>query len=104
MVWPRKQGRLCRLDCERKWLTIYPIALYSYYGQVEIRFQYMREPFDNPVKREELRQKLNDIEGVNLPSGRQRPSIPIGTFSNDDEKLRRFLDVMDWCVHELRSA
>jgi hypothetical protein len=82
----------------------YPIALYSYYGQVEIRFQYMREPFDNPVKREELRQKLNDIEGVNLPSGRQRPSIPIGTFSNDDEKLRRFLDVMDWCVHELRSA
>jgi hypothetical protein len=47
---------------------------------------------------------LNDIEGVNLPSGRQRPSIPIATFSDDDEKLRRFFDVMDWCVHELRSA
>jgi hypothetical protein len=82
----------------------YPILLYSYYGQVEIRFQYMRKPFDNPVKREELREKLNDIEGVNLPSGKQRPSIPIATFSNDDEKLRRFLDVMDWCISELRSG
>ena len=82
----------------------YPIAIYSYYGQVEIRFQYMKKPFDNPAKREELRQKLNDIEGVNLPSGRQRPSIPIATFSNDEEKLRRFFDVMDWCVGELRSA
>jgi hypothetical protein len=82
----------------------YPIALYSYYGQVEIRFQYMRKPFDNPASREELRKRLNNIDGINLLSGRQRPSIPIAIFSNDDEKLRRFLDVMDWCVHELRSA
>jgi hypothetical protein len=35
----------------------YPIAVYSYYGQVEIRFQYMRKPFDDPAKREELRKK-----------------------------------------------
>ena len=82
----------------------YPIAVYSYYGQVEIRFQYMKNPFDNPAKREELREKLNHIEGVDLPSGRRRPSIPIAVFSNDDEKLRRFLNVMDWCVGELRSA
>jgi hypothetical protein len=82
----------------------HPIALYSYYGQVEIRFQYMRKPFDNPAKREELREKLNHIEGVNLPSGRQRPGIPIATFSNDEEKLTRFLEVMDWCIAELRSA
>jgi hypothetical protein len=81
----------------------YPIAVYSYYGQVEIRFQYMKEPFDNPVKREELRKRLNDI-GINLVSGKQRPSIRIATFSHDDEKLRRFLDVMGWCVDELRSA
>jgi phosphoglycolate phosphatase-like HAD superfamily hydrolase len=82
----------------------YPIAVYSYYGQVEIRFQYMRKPFDDPAKREELRKKLNNIEGINLPSGRQRPSIPIATLSNDDEKLRRFLDVMDGCIGELRSG
>jgi hypothetical protein len=82
----------------------FPISLYSYYGHVEIKFQYMRTPFDNPVRREEFHENLNDIEGVNLPSGRPRPNIPIATFSNDDEKLRRFLDVMDWCIAELRSA
>jgi hypothetical protein len=64
----------------------------------------MRKPFDDLAKREELRKRLNDIQGINLVSGKQRPSIPIATFSNDDEKLRRFLDVMDWCVGELRSV
>ena len=64
----------------------------------------MRKPFDDPAKREELRKKLNDIQGVNLPSGKQRPGIPIVTFANDDEKLRRFFDIMDWCISELRSA
>src|ERR1700751_4112853 len=28
----------------------YPIALYSYHGYVEIRFQYMKKPFDDPTK------------------------------------------------------
>jgi hypothetical protein len=27
----------------------YPIAVYSLYGQIEIRFQYMRKPFDDPL-------------------------------------------------------
>jgi hypothetical protein len=81
-----------------------PIVLYTYYGQVEVRLQFLKRPFDDPAKREELRQKLNEIEGVNLPSGKQRPNIPIATFANNDEKLKRFLDVMHWCVSELRSA
>jgi hypothetical protein len=82
----------------------YSIAVYSLYGQVEIEFQYMRKPFDDPAKREQLCQKLNEIEGLNLPSGKQRPSIPIATFANDTDRLRRFLDAMDWCVGELRSG
>jgi len=82
----------------------YPILLYTYYGQLEIRFQYMKRPFDDPAKREELRRKLNEIEGVDLPSGKQRPGIPIRNFANDDEKLRRFFDIMDWCISELCSA
>jgi hypothetical protein len=61
----------------------YPIAIYSYYGQVEIRFQYMKRPFDDPMQQEELREKLNAIQGVNLRSDKVRPYIPIVTFSND---------------------
>jgi hypothetical protein len=81
-----------------------PILLWTY-GTVEVPFPYMKKPFDAPAKREELRQRLNEIDGVNLPKDAicKRPGIPIVTFSND-EALKRFLDIMDWCIRELRSA
>src|SRR6516165_6160183 len=74
---PHRQNRLgsVGLTVSANGSQSYPIALYSYSGQVEVRFQYMRKPFGDPAKREELRQKLNAIAGVNLPSGKQRPSI-----------------------------
>ncbi len=83
-----------------------PLFLWTYYGTVEVAFPYMRKPFDNPSKREELRERLNEIDGVSLPEGaidKKRPGIPIVTFSNE-EALKCFLGVMDWCVRELRSA
>jgi hypothetical protein len=75
------------------------------YGTVEVAFPYMKQPFDDPAKREELRQRLNRIAGVNLAPDAisKRPGIPIVTFL-DDERLKQFLDVMDWRVGELRSA
>jgi hypothetical protein len=81
-----------------------PLVLWTY-GTVEVPFPWMKKPFDTPEKREELRERLNGIEGVNLPTDAiyKRPGIPIATFSNE-ERLRSFLDVMDWCVRELRSA
>jgi hypothetical protein len=79
-----------------------PLILYTY-GRVEVTFQYLKKPFDDPSKREQLRTKLNDIDGVSV-ADRQRPAIQIDTFSKDKEALRRFLDVMDWCVRELHSA
>lgn len=78
-----------------------PIVLYTY-GRVEVTLQYLKKPFDDPAKREQLRAKLNEIDGIDLPSGRPRPSIPIGKLSND-EVLKRFLDAMDWCIGELHS-
>ena len=81
-----------------------PLLLWTY-GTVEIPFSRMRKPFDEPAQREELRRQLANIEGVNLPPDAisKRPGIPISTFS-DDERLKQFFDVMDWCVRELRSA
>jgi len=74
------------------------------YGTVEVPFPWMKKPFDAPAKRQELRERLNAIDGVTLPNDAiyKRPGIPIVTFSNE-EGLKRFLDVTDWCVHELRS-
>lgn len=80
-----------------------PLFLWTY-GRVEIAFPYMKKPFDDSAKREELRGRLNEIGGVDLPPDTtKRPGIPIATFS-DDKRLKQFLDVMDWCVRELRSA
>jgi hypothetical protein len=82
-----------------------PLFLWTY-GRIEVAFQYLKRPFDDATKREELRKRLNEIEGINISEDAiyRRPSIQIKTLSNDEEKLRRFLEVMDWCVRELRSA
>jgi hypothetical protein len=82
-----------------------PLFLWTY-GTVEVAFPYMKKPFDNPAKREELRDRLAEIDGVSLPEGaidKKRPGIPVLTFSNE-ETLKHFFDVMDWCIRELRSA
>jgi hypothetical protein len=56
----------------------------------------MKKAFDTPDKREELRERLNEIEGVSLPKDAiyKRPGIAIVTFSNEGA-LKRFLEVMD---------
>jgi hypothetical protein len=79
-----------------------PIVLYTY-GRLEVTFQYLKKPFDDPIEREQLRTKLNNIDGFNIPENPRRPSVRINMFSNEEEKLRRFLDVMNWCVRKLRS-
>lgn len=81
-----------------------PLFLWTY-GTVEIAFPYMKSPFDDAAKREELWRRLNEIDGVRLPGDAisKRPGIPIAIFS-DHDRLSRFLETMDWCVRELRSA
>jgi len=98
-----KDGSICLLVTANG-LRSTPILLWTY-GTVEVAFPYMKKPFDAPAKREELRERLNEIDGVNLPKDAiyKRPGIPISTFSNE-ETLRRFFDVMDWCIRELHSA
>ncbi|MBV8736762.1 MAG: hypothetical protein JO007_05800 [Alphaproteobacteria bacterium] len=82
-----------------------PILLYTY-GTAEIQFQHMKKknPFDDTDRREELRERLNAINGVNVPADAidRRPSIQLMALSND-EKLNQFLNVMEWCIRQLRA-
>jgi hypothetical protein len=78
------------------------IVLYTY-GRVEITFPFMQKPFDTPAKQEELREQLNKF-GIKLSDDPKRPHVELKEFSNDEEKLGRFLNLMDGCIRELRSA
>lgn len=79
------------------------IAVYTY-GTVEVWFQHMlrRPPFDAEGKRRELRDRLNAVPGVSLPSDclERRPNIPLTTFA-DPDSMAAFLAVLDWFVAEV---
>jgi len=76
-------------------------------GFVEIQFHFYSrwKPFDNDDKRIELLNKLNLISGIELPpeSISRRPSVSLSIFQND-EKLKRFLDIFEWYISEIESS
>jgi hypothetical protein len=77
---------------------LFPFVLYTY-GRVEIQFEYMRRraPFDARELREELRRRLNSIDGVEIPldATDKRPSIPLALMV-DAAALEQLLKVLDW--------
>jgi hypothetical protein len=76
------------------------------YGRAEIPFQWMltRQPFGDEAKRLELRDRLNKIPGVEIPSDAitRRPTIPLAVLT-DGSALKGFLDVLDWCIAEVKA-
>jgi alkylated DNA nucleotide flippase Atl1 len=78
--------------------NIWPVVLYPS-GKCEVVFQHMsaRPPFDDVQLREEFRQKLNKIPGVDLPSSKLelRPGFPLSVLA-DEEARNLFLDALGW--------
>ena len=76
-------------------------------GKVEIPFQWMkdRKPFDKETKREELRTRLNAINGVVIAPDTlsRRPNVPLAAFT-DPDALQQLLSVLDWSVSEVRAG
>ena len=64
---------------------IWPLTLYPS-GRSEVVFQHLarRPPFDDPALREQLRQRLNTVEGVDLPAAKieLRPSFPLAVLNS----------------------
>ncbi len=81
-------------------------AVYTY-GVVETYFYWYKykPPFDSESKRLELREKLNQIPGVDIPLEgiERRPSISLAALSST-ENLEQFLAVYDWVVSEIRRS
>jgi serine/threonine protein kinase len=82
----------------------YVIVVYTY-GKVELQFQHMKvAPFDDDQARLELLNRFNQIPGVSLgkDSIRRRPSIPLGTLT-DENALATLFDVLGWAIQQVLS-
>ncbi|WP_326944564.1 DUF262 domain-containing protein [Amycolatopsis sp. NBC_01307] len=78
--------------------NIWPATVYPS-GKFEVVFQYLRsrEPFDELQRREELRQRFNKIDGVNLPATKldQRPGFDLELVV-DSTSRERLVEVLKW--------
>lgn len=81
--------------------SIWPCVIYPS-GYVEIVYQYLatRAPFDDIRLREELRQKLNEIPGVDIPAAKLtlRPSLRAGLFTTETA-LGQLGDTLAWFIN-----
>lgn len=79
---------------------LWPVGIYPVSGTVEVVFQYLkdRSPFDDTEQRRELLNRLNKIEGIDLPEAKLelRPSFPVRVFAEHGEEI---CGVLDWFVH-----
>ena len=77
---------------------VWPLTLYPS-GRSEVVFQHLarRAPFDDPALREQLRQRLNTVEGVDLPAAKieLRPSFPLAVL-NSPVNRGQLLEHLKW--------
>jgi len=89
------------------------VALFSAwtYGRLEVPFQYLAShpAFADAAAREELRNRLNDVPGIEIPAGgdaiNKRPSVALSLLTKP-ETLLGLLQTFDWVVARMdaRSA
>lgn len=73
------------------------------YGTVELQFQWMmtRRPFDAIELRQELRRRLNAIDGIDIPEEAltRRPTVPLSVLV-EPARLSAFLGAFDWVLEK----
>jgi uncharacterized protein with ParB-like and HNH nuclease domain/alkylated DNA nucleotide flippase Atl1 len=77
---------------------LWPAAIYPS-GKFEVVFQWMqyRPPFDDVALREELRQRLNAVPGVDLPAVKlaMRPGFDVALLV-DEQSQERLVEALAW--------
>lgn len=86
-----------------------PIAMYTSQRKSYLQVQFFqlksRPPFDDPRKREELRDRLNAIPGVAIAADaiERYPRVETGVLCNDTTG-KQFFEVLDWVLEEIRRS
>jgi alkylated DNA nucleotide flippase Atl1 len=87
------------LGTSRRPHLMWPVGIYPVSGTVEVVFQYLktRSPFDDTEQRRELLNRLNKIDGIDLPEAKLelRPSFPVSVFAEHGDEI---CEVLDWFV------
>ncbi len=85
----------------------YRFAYLTTRGSIELQFGQLttRHPFDREEKRRELLDRLNGIEGINIPESMMDlfPRISMDVLKQED-RLNRFLEVLEWATNEVRNG
>ncbi|WP_258573598.1 GmrSD restriction endonuclease domain-containing protein [Actinomadura parmotrematis] len=85
---------------------IWPVVFYPRSAVVEVVFQHLsvRPPFDEAALREELRQRLNRIDGVDIPEAKLvlRPRFPVAALAGGGEA--ELLRTLDWFMERVGTA
>jgi uncharacterized protein with ParB-like and HNH nuclease domain/alkylated DNA nucleotide flippase Atl1 len=85
--------------------NIWPIVMYPT-GKCEVVFQYLaaRKPFDDVQLRQEFRERLNKIPGVDLPLAKLelRPGFPLEILA-DAQARELFIDALGWFYQQANA-
>lgn len=84
----------------------YPLFAFFGSGTIETYFYWhaYKPPFDNELKRLELRDRLNTIPGIAIPRDgiNRRPSFPAKVLT-EKTALQQFLEIYMWFIQETRA-
>lgn len=82
----------------------WPFAVYPIAGSVEVVFQHLRvrPPFDDIALRQEFRNRLNAVPGIELPDNRidKRPSFPLEVLT-DEAARAGVVEALGWFVDQV---
>lgn len=88
-----------------KGANLYPLQ-FSTNGRAAINFGYcLKPPFDAVAERQEWLRRLNAVDGLNLPETAidKYPSVFL-TFLGEQNRLKAFLEAMDWFVAKVSGT
>lgn len=74
-------------------------------GNLELVFEYLKAPFNDPEREKDLRGRFAALKGFQVATNikKKRPNLPLAVLL-DDELLSEFLGVVDWWARETDAA